>query len=316
MTPDPARGALWAVLAVGCFSANDILIKLLSGGYALHELVFIRTVIGLCVVLGVILPFSGGFSGLKTGHLVGHVLRGLCVVFANLCFFMGLASMPLAETVAIFFISPLLIALGSVVFLGETVGPRRWMAISVGMIGVLLVLRPGSEAFRLVALFPLAAAFGYASFHMMTRRLGRTESGGALVFYTQMTFLVATVAIGLALGDGRFAGSTDPSLAFLFRPWHWPDAADWPHLLGIGLTSAFGGFAISQAYKLSEAALVAPVEYLALPIAIFWGYVIFDELPDLLGLFGIALILVAGLVLIWREAAARRAQRSRPPAVR
>ena len=309
-------GALWAVGAVMCFSTNDVLIKFLSGDYALHEIVFIRSIIGILCVLAFILPFSGGWASLETRRLGAHVIRGLCVVFANLCFFLGLAALPLAEAVAIFFISPLLISVASVVFLGETVGPRRWTTIALGFLGVLIVLRPGTSAFQIASLLPLAAAFGYAALHTLTRKIGATESGVALAFYVQLVFLIATVIIGLSLGDGRFGDQDHPSLAFLFRAWVQPEMADWPILLAVGATSAFGGYAIGQAYRLSEAAFVAPFEYAAMPMAVLWGFLVFDEFPDTVAILGILLILGSGLYLILREASARRAVRSRPPSHR
>lgn len=222
----------------------------------------------------------------------------------------------LAEAVAIFFVSPLLISIASVVFLGETVGPRRWTTIGLGFLGVLIVLRPGTEAFQLAFLLPLAAAFGYAALHILTRKIGVTESGASLAFYIQVTFLVVSLGIGLSLGDGRFGAQDHPSLAFLFRAWIWPAGVDWPILVAVGVTSAFGGYAIGQAYKLSEAAFVAPFEYAAMPMAVLWGYLVFSELPDTVAVFGILLILGSGIYLILREAALRRSVKSRPPSHR
>lgn len=119
-------------LALGAsffFSINDMAIKFLSGDYALHQIVLIRSVIGLVILLAVIVPLEGGYSILKTNRLFMHFLRGLCVVIANMTFFVALAAMPLADAVAIFFVSPLVITVFSVIFLGETVGPRRWVAV-------------------------------------------------------------------------------------------------------------------------------------------------------------------------------------------
>jgi len=141
-------GALCATIAVVFFSINDVAIKFLSDGYALHQVVLIRSVIGVIVIMFMIAPFTAGWGIARTRKLPLHMLRGLCVVFANMTFFLGLAAMPLADAVAIFFISPLLITLASVVFLGESVGPRRWAAIAVGFIGVLVMMRPGTQAFQ------------------------------------------------------------------------------------------------------------------------------------------------------------------------
>jgi len=314
--PATMIGAAWATGAVVMFSVNDVLVKFLSGEYALHEVVLIRSLVGMCLVLGLIVPLSGGWPVLRTQRLGMHLLRGLCVVFANVCFFLGLAALPLAEAVAIFFVSPLLISVASVVFLGETVGPRRWGAIGMGLAGVVIVLRPGTDAFQAASLLPLAAALGYAGLHTLTRKIGGTEGAATLIFYAQATFIGTSALIGLAVGHGEFAGSGHPSLEFLLRGWTVPDLEDFLVMAFVGVASAAGGYAIGQAYRLSEAALVAPFEYAAMPLSVLWGWLVFDELPDAVAFAGIALILASGLILVWREAAARRATVSRPPAPR
>lgn len=312
----PALGALAALGAVFCFSINDVAIKFLSGDYALHQVVLIRSSIGLFFLLALIVPFAGGFRALKTRRLHMHVLRGFCVVFANMSFFLGLAALPLAEGVAIFFVSPLIITVFSVIFLRERVGPFRWAAVAVGMIGVLVVLRPGTASFQMASLLPIAAAFGYASLHMLTRHIGKTESSAALSFYIQLTFIIVTATMGLVAGDGRFNPGTDPSLEFLLRAWSRPEPEDAIIFVLVGVTSAMGGFLISFAYRTSEAALVAPFEYVALPLSIVWGILVFGDWPDAITYAGIALILVSGLVIIWREARTRRAKVPRTPRYR
>ncbi|KQI71631.1 hypothetical protein AN191_11625 [Loktanella sp. 5RATIMAR09] len=305
-------GAICAAVAVLFFSINDVAIKFLSGGYALHQVVLIRSLIGLFVIMAVIAPFTSGWAIARTKRLKMHLLRGLCVVFANMTFFLGLAAMPLADAVAIFFVSPLVITLFSVVFLGEVVGPRRWAAIAVGLIGVLVMMRPGTAAFQIASLLPLAAAICYAGLHILTRRIGGTESAATMAFYIQVVFLIVGVSFGLVAGDGRFGDQSDLSLAFLFRAWSWPAVADYPIFLLIGTGTAVAGYLISQAYRVAEASYVAPFEYLALPMAVVWGIVVFDEFPDLWDFVGMALILGAGLFMVWREARAKPVALQRP----
>jgi len=305
-------GALCATIAVVFFSINDVAIKFLSDGYALHQVVLIRSVIGVIVIMFMIAPFTAGWGIARTRKLPLHMLRGLCVVFANMTFFLGLAAMPLADAVAIFFISPLLITLASVVFLGESVGPRRWAAIAVGFIGVLVMMRPGTQAFQVASLLPLLAAFFYACIHVLTRKMGGTENAATMAFYIQVMFIIVSVLFFVAVGDGRFGDQSDPSLAFLLRAWIWPDMGDLPVFLVVGVGIAVAGYLISQAYRVTEASFVAPFEYLALPMSVAWGMVVFAEYPDLWDYVGMALILGAGLFMIWRDAQAQRALLRRP----
>ena len=305
-------GALCATIAVVFFSINDVAIKFLSDGYALHQVVLIRSVIGVIVIMFMIAPFTAGWGIARTRKLPLHMLRGLCVVFANMTFFLGLAAMPLADAVAIFFISPLLITLASVVFLGESVGPRRWAAIAVGFIGVLVMMRPGTQAFQVASLLPLLAAFFYACIHVLTRKMGGTENAATMAFYIQVMFIIVSVLFFVVVGDGRFGDQSDPSLAFLLRAWIWPDMGDLPVFLVVGVGIAVAGYLISQAYRVTEASFVAPFEYLALPMSVAWGMVVFAEYPDLWDYVGMALILGAGLFMIWRDAQAQRALLRRP----
>lgn len=295
-------GAVCAAISVVFFSINDVAIKFLSGDYALHQIVLIRSAIGLVIIVALIAPLTNGWTIARTGRLRMHLLRGLCVVFANMTFFLGLAAMPLADAVAIFFVSPLVITVFSVIFLGETVGPRRWAAIALGFAGVLIMMRPGTAAFQPASLFPLAAAFCYAGIHIITRRIGGTESAATMAFYIQIVFILVCLAMGLAVGDGRFGDQSDPSMAFLLRAWVWPQPVDYPVFLLIGTGIAIGGYLISQAYRVAEASLVAPFEYLALPMSVVWGMLIFREFPAAWDYAGMALILGAGLFTIWRDA--------------
>lgn len=294
-------GAISALIAVFFFSINDGAIKFLSVGYALHEVVLIRSVIGMLILLIMVAPLTDGFGIFRTKRLGLHLIRGFCVVMANMTFFLGLAAMPLADAIAIFFISPLIITVFSVIFLGEYVGPRRWAAVVVGLIGVVLMMRPGTASFQYASLLPVFAATAYAGLHMMTRFIGRTDSAATMAFYIQVVFIVVCLIIGLAVGDGRFGDQSDPSLRFLLRAWEWPLLADFPLFILIGFGVAMGGYFISQAYRVAEASMVAPFEYLALPLSVLLGVVIFDEWPDAISYLGMSLILGAGLFIVWRD---------------
>ena len=296
-----AMGALCAMTAMFFFSLNDVLIKMLSDAYPLHEVVMSRSLIGMMTFLGIIMPFSGGLRVLKTSRLGMHFLRGACVVFANTCFFMGLATIPLADAVAIFFVSPVIITIFSVVFLGEKVGPLRWAATILGLLGVIVIVRPGASAFQFVYLFPMLAAIGYACLNILTRKIGGTESAATMTFYIQLTFILVSSIVGLSFGDGRFDNGGHPSVSFLLRAWEYPLMRDLWIFIILGMASTLGGYLISFAYRQSEAAFVAPFEYIAMVMAIFWGYTVFGEIPDLNTWIGIILILSSGLYMVFRD---------------
>ncbi len=294
-------GIACAVGASVGFTVNDTAVKLLSGGYALHQVVLIRAAIACTLITLVVMPLFGGWHHLRSRHLGQHAVRGGLLVFANMCFFLSLSVMPIAEATAIYFAGPLIVALFSVVFLGERVGPRRWAAIAVGLVGVMVIIRPGSEVFAPVALLPLLAATGYAGMNIMTRRMRVTESALTLAFYVQIMFISVSTMFGLALGHGQFDPGDGGALSFLTRGWVWPALGDWAIFGLAGVASTMGGLLIAQAYRACEAALVAPLEYAALPLAILSGLLVFGDRPDALAWAGMALILGAGLFMAWRE---------------
>ncbi|MDW3207246.1 MAG: DMT family transporter [Alphaproteobacteria bacterium] len=300
---NPATLGILCVIAAGLtFSTADMMIKSLSDGYPLHQIVFIRACVALSVILLIFVPLEGGYRNLLSKRMPLHLLRGLCVFIANMAFFTGIATMSLGEATAIFFVAPLFITALSVPFLGEKVGLRRWLAVIVGLIGVVIIIRPGTAAFQYAALAPIVAALAYASMQIMARKLGVTEKASTMAFYIQATFLVVCSTIGLGIGDGRFAeGIEDPSLTFLLRAWTWPESSDLWIMLAVGSLSACGAYLISQGYRLAEATAAAPFEYIALPLAVFWSIVVFGDWPDLQATLGILLILGSGLYAFWRE---------------
>lgn len=300
------RGAAFGIsCALGAtvfFSLNDLSIKFLSGDYPLHQIVFVRATVALLITLMIIMPLDGGWAALKTRRPMIHVLRGICVVVANSAFFAGIAAMPLADASAIFFVAPLFITGLSFLFLGEAVGIRRWMAVLVGLIGVIIVVRPTGASFTVVALLPAIAALAYAGLQTMTRYTGMSERASTMSFYIQLTFMIVSGGLALSLGDGRFAGSENEAIEFFLRPWVMPPFGDGLIMLALGAVSACAGYLISQAYRGTDAGLVAPFEYTALLLAVFWGIVIWGEWPTWTTWMGILLIAGSGIFVALREA--------------
>lgn len=284
---------------------QNMVVKLLSTDYPLHEIMLVRSVVVIIVLLLIFLPLEGGLGTLRTNRLAIHLLRGLGIVIANFAYFMGLASMSLAETQAIFFVAPLLITIFSAVFLKEYVGIRRWAAAFVGLAGVMIIMKPGSELFRLASILPLVGAFAYAVVNISTRVIGQTENATTMTIYVQATFVIISSAVGLILGDGGYVNG-DPSVDFLLRAWIAPTATDLLLMGAIGVSTAVGVYLLFQGYRLAEASLVAPFEYIGIPLSIFWGIVAFKDYPDTAVWIGIILIVGAGLYTIYRESISRR----------
>ena len=301
-------GIACVVGAITLFVLQDALIKWLSGDYPLHEIVLVRAASAIGVTL-VVMRLEGGIHLLRTRRLGLQLARSGLLVVANCAFYLALATMTIAEATSIFFVAPLLITALSALVLREPVGPRRWGAVCIGLAGVIVMLRPGEGALRLIALLPIVAAGAYALMQIITRRLGVTERASTIAFYAQAGFIATSAAIGLVAGDGRFAPEDNASLAFLLRAWTIPSIPDAALFLAIGVINGVGGYLMSQAYRISRPAAIAPFEYVALPMAVMWGVVFFGNWPDVITYAGMALICGSGLYVLHREMALARTRR-------
>ena len=232
-------------------------------------------------------------------------MRAVMVFASNMTYFAALAVLPLPDATALFFIAPIMITVLSIPILGERVGSRRWGAVIVGFCGTLIMVRAQSSTRGDVSiwiyLLPILAAFFYATMQVLTRKLAKTKAS-AMAFYIQITFVLFCGISGLIVGNGQFAdGVQHPSLVFLLRAWIVPSAADMSYFVLIGILATGVGYCLSQAYRSAPAATVAPFEYVLLPMSIMWGWVIFADWPGLPVWFGSAIIIAAGLYVIWRE---------------
>lgn len=292
------------LLAIGgsiVMSMNDLAIKALSSTYALHQVILVRALIGIAVVCLLILWSGTGFRQLLTRRRGAHLFRVSIVMISNVTYFVGLSLMPIADAVATAFVAPMLVTLMSALILAEAVGPRRWAAVAVGLIGVIVMTRPGQGMIQPAALLVLISAFCYAGSHMMTRRMRDSESAATLSFFVQLGFVAVSSTMGLIVGDGHLAQAPGSTWEFLFRPWILPELGHLWAFAATGLAVSIGGLMVSQAYRTTEASLIAPFEYVGMPMAIFWGVVYFHTWPDRTAWFGIALICGAGLYTLWRE---------------
>jgi len=311
--PSTARGITLICIGVFAISINDLLIKALSGGYPLHQIVFTRTAIGIILSFAM-LQYEGGLSLLRTSQPGLHIVRGLTLVAANMTFFASLAVLPLGLTTALFFVGPLFITLFSFLFLGEKVGPLRLSAIVVGFMGVIVMQEPWRDGSDYgpswIFALPVIAASLYAAMAVMTRALGVKSTASALTIYNQVMFLLVSILFFLFVGDGQVdPGPDSPSLHFLFRAWTWPTPEDWPYFIVIGICNGIVAYCITAAYRMAPSASIAPFEYIGLLLAIFWGWLVFAEWPTPAIWVGCAMILGAGLFVFLRE---RQKNRSNP----
>lgn len=299
------KGISFLVLALLILSLQDIAIKWIGGDYPVLEIVIFRSFPALAFSL--LFYRYEGYQGLP--HTRRHkleYLRGIFLFLSFTTYFMGLAALPLAEVAAIRNSAPLMITFLSVVLLGEKVGPRRWLALIIGFMGVLLIVRPGSATFNLGSIFVLIATLLYALNVMVTRRLWTTDSSATMAYYSTLVYLVASIILApLAIVFGEMPNA-HPSIAFVFHAWARPSMLDLGIMAGLGLVWAGGMYFIARAYSVAQASVVAPFEYTTLLINVIWGFLIWREFPTWMTWAGVVLMLFSGTYILYREQRERR----------
>lgn len=300
------QGVGFLVLGMLIFSLQDIAVKWIGGDYPVLEIVTFRSMIAIPLTL-LLFRYEGGQGLPTTQQPMLEYIRGGCYFLSYTTYFMGLAALPLAEIAGIKFSGPLMITCLSVVMLGETVGPRRRLALLVGFIGVLLIVKPGAT-FNIGSIFILISVLFYALAAILTRKLQTTDSSATMAYYSSLVYLLATCILApllILVGD---VPNAHPSVAFLLRAWVMPSLLDWLIMSGLGLIWAGGMYFIARAYGVALASVVAPFEYVALPINAIWGFILWQEIPTLTTWAGAGLSLLSGLYILYREQKERPVQ--------
>jgi drug/metabolite transporter (DMT)-like permease len=217
--------------------------------------------------------------------------------------------MPLAEVVSITFTMPLFVTAMSALILREKVGLRRWSAVVVGFIGVLIILSPSGEFNPLAVLFAFAAAITYASQTILTRFLGSHDHPMTIAFNAILVFTIASGILSLLLLSGVISVSSNhPSLAFFGRDWRMPTDIDFILMLVIGAIAAVGFYCLSKAYCSSEASAIAPFEFTYIVWAVVFGYLFWNEVPGVTTIFGILVLISSSLYIWYRERQRERSE--------
>jgi len=277
----PLRGIALIVASTLFFACSDVIAKALTATLPPVEVAWLRYVT-FVLILGAAVPFSGGAAAVRSYNPSLQLLRGLGTVGSALLFTAGLTMLPVAEATSIYFISPILITALSIPLLGEVVGWRRWSAAFVGLLGVLIVIRPGTSAFEIGSLLPLAGATSWAVAAVVTRKMSAGDRPITTMAYSAIVGLAVTSAllpISFAMPSGR-----EIALG-----------------VALGAFSTAGHWLVVLAYRHANASLVAPYGYVQLLWVGALGYLAFGALPDAYTVCGAAIIAVSGLYTAHRE---------------
>jgi drug/metabolite transporter (DMT)-like permease len=294
------KAALLAIAAVGVASGQDAIIKSMVGAMPAYEAVLIRGAIG-APILAVWLVLTAGFGALRTPLLWPLVLRGLVLCSAYFAFILAIAAMPIANGVAIYFTMPFFVATLAGPFLGERVPVYRWLAMIAAFVGVWIMVNPQAADFEPASGFALYSALGYAVGQMMGRHYSQRVNPIAIANVQNAVYFVCALILFaiFSLMDLHF--TRHKSLEFLSRPAVWPSAHEWMLLSAMGVLAAFGSVVFTFAYKAASSSFVAPFEYTAMIWAVLYGVTFFGDFPTLRTWSGMALVVVAGLWMMWRD---------------
>lgn len=295
---NPVRGILLMILSVLLFTGMDGLVKWVAQWHPTGQIVFFRNLLAF-LPIALFVRRSGGLAVLRTSRIGGHMLRGAAGMAAMVCFFAAYAMMPLGDVVAIAMSGPIFMTALSVPLLGERVGRRRWTAVVIGFLGVLVMTRPGAGVLDPGALLALSGAVFYALAMVAIRKLSRHEHPTTIVFYFT---LFSTVVSGASLPFGQ-----------------WVTPAGWVELgmlVAIGLIGGFAQFAMTHAFRLAPVAIVAPFDYLAVVFAMGLGYLVWGDVPDFWIVTGAAIVIGSGLYILHRETVLARQRQAQAEAGR
>jgi len=266
---------------IACLCVNDALAKTLTVTYSPLQIQFLRNAIALPFTILIAWKMGGG-AALRSHRPVAHFMRGALWIGATYLFFTSIRYLDLAEATALVFVAPLFITALSALFLREQVGWKRWLAVLVGFIGVLIAVRPGTSTFQTVSLLPVATAFVYALLMLSARWVDSRES-----VWTLLLYMTGTGAV----------------LSLFLVPFVWTPVRpeDLYLFAAVAIFGTAGMTMMTQAFRLAPAVVVAPLDYTAIIWATALGWLFWNEIPDALTFVGAAVIIASGVFIIWRE---------------
>ena len=280
MTPR-IQGILLMMASMVVFTLLDASAKHVTQSLPPPVAVFFRYFVAGLLSIAVVMR-AGGPQLMVTGHPALQIVRGVLLMVSTILNFVAMMHLQLAQTAAIFFTIPLWVCALSVPLLGEHVGWRRWVAVLVGFLGVLVIMRPGSASFHWAMLLSVASSICGAVYNILTRKVGGRDRAETSLFYVSVVGAVAAAAP---------------------LPWVWktPEGLQWPLLVFMGLAGGIGHYMLIQAHRLAPASTLAPFIYTQIVWMILVGYLIFGDVPEFWTLAGAAVVVASGLFVFARE---------------
>ena len=296
------KGIILVLIAMLIFSVQDSIMKYIYNSVSLYEVYIIRTLVSFFIILAFLKLFKKPII-FKTHYPFLTFLRIILFFFGFSSFYVSLTIMPLATATALFFVSPFLITIFAKFILKDQIGPRRWLAVIVGFIGVYIILDPNFDNFDYFSLTPILCAFCYSLSMIIIKKTSEKDDVYSQMFQFYIGATIISTIFYFFIGDGQYNTINNPAAQFIFREWFSNLEFSLVYMIILGFTAAVAFLLVFSAYRIASPAVVSPFEYSILVWSSLSGWFFFDEIPTLNTIFGMFLIVFGGIYIFIREKA-------------
>ena len=302
MKNNNTKGIILILAAMLIFAVQDSLMKYIYSSVALYEVYLFRTIVSFTLII-IYLKILKKPIVFKTHYPLLTFCRVILFFFGFSSFYISLTIMPLATATALFFVTPFLITIFAKFILKDQIGPRRWIAVIVGFIGVYIILNPNFDDFDYFSLSPILCAFCYALSMIIIKKTSKKDSVYQQMFQFYIGAMIISIIFYFFIGDGRYDTIDNPAAQFIFREWFSNLEFSLIYMIILGFTAGAAFLLIFSAYRIASPAVVSPFEYSILVWSTLSGWVFFNEVPKINTLIGMCLIVGGGIYIFIREKA-------------
>ena len=300
MKNNNTKGILLILTAMLIFAVQDSLMKYIYNSVSLYEVYIIRTIVSFILVI-IFLKILKKPIVFKTHYPLLTLCRVILFFFGFSSFYIALTVMPLATATALFFVSPFLITIFAKIILKDQIGPRRWIAVIVGFIGVYIILNPNFDDFDYFSLTPILCAFCYSLSMIIIKKTSEKDNVYQQIFQFYIGAMIISIIFYFFIGDGRYNTIDNPAAQFIFREWFSDLEFSLIYMIVLGFTAAASFLLVFSAYRIASPAVVSPFEYSILIWSTLSGWIFFNEVPTINTITGMFLIVFGGIYIFIRE---------------
>ena len=296
------KGIILILTGMLIFAVQDSIMKYIYSSVSLYEVYIIRTLVSFFIIL-IFLKLLKKPIIFKTHYPFLTLCRIILFFFGFSSFYISLTIMPLATATTLFFCSPFLITIFAKFILKDEIGPRRWLAVIIGFIGVYIILNPNFDNFDYLSLTPILCALCYSLSMIIIKKTSEKDDVYSQMFQFYIGAIIISTMFYFFIGDGQYNTINNPAAQFIFREWFNNLEFSLVYMIILGFTAAVAFLLVFSAYRIASPAVVSPFEYSILVWSSLSGWFFFDEIPTLNTIFGMFLIVFGGIYIFIREKA-------------